>query len=160
MTEQNPYAPPKATVEDVLASGDQIPPCPDVERACMLFWVSFGVGTISEIFDLFRITGSDHWYFAMLGFFIGCAFGFLITWWITRKLRAGRNWMRWLITIVNVASYLAILVFWDFFSLAFRAYSQNVTAAIFAGMQMLIGGAGLVLLFTRASRDWFDEQSR
>jgi hypothetical protein len=160
VTEQNPYAPPSAVVADIGTSPGQIPPCPDVERACVLFWVSFGLGTISEVADVIRSFGGAYWRYSAIGFFVGLAFGFLITWWITRKLRAGRNWMRWLVTIVNVASYLVVLLFWNDFLLAFGSYAENTSAAIFAGLQMLVGGAGLVLLFTRDSRDWFDEHSR
>ena len=157
---QNPYAPPKSPVRDISASADGIAPCRDVETACVLFWLSYGVGTLPEIINTFRLAGTNYWGSMVVGFLIALTIGFLVTWWITRKLRAGRNWMRWLVTIVNVASVLVILLWWDFFSAGFRVYTQNATTAVLAGSQMLIGAGALILLHTRASREWFDEWAR
>jgi hypothetical protein len=160
MTTRNPYAPPRAAIETASGSTGGTPPNRDVERACKLFWASFAVRAIADVFAFFRVGDSTPWFSLAIGFLIGLAVAYLFTWWITSKLRAGRNWMRWFITILNIASIPAIVIFWDFFAPIYRDITQSVTAAIFGVLEVILDLAGLALLFTRTSREWFASQAR
>lgn len=155
----NPYAPPKALVADAVEQAGE--KCPHVELACRLLWASLAIGILANLVALFTMTGGAALVAGVLiGQVIGLGIGVLILVWITRKLRAGRNWMRWLLTILTLLSWLTIATFWEFFRSAYATMIATDPVG-FAGVviQGLIGIAFIVLLHTPASRAWFRAQS-
>jgi hypothetical protein len=149
----NPYAPPEAPVADF----DPVPPgpCSHVELACRLLWISFGVSLLDTVVKIIRAPSLFAGIIGIVAALIGIGIGYVILSWITRKLRAGRNWMRWLYTVVNVLSWLSIPYFWNFYREAFRTMSGNWLAILSMFVSTVVGIAVLVLLHTHVTRDWF-----
>lgn len=150
--ESNPYAPPNAPVADVAnnsgtANGD-------VLIACKLFWVSFGLSLVSTASDALR--QSSTLLAGLTGAVIGTAIGFAVTWWIISKLKAGKNWMRLLLTIGTVLGYLSVPIFWKLYSATlFPIYARNPIMGGVAVLQMIPNTWGTVLLNVPRSRAWF-----
>jgi hypothetical protein len=150
----NPYTPPTSHVDDpsvasVDPDGDR-----DVLRATRLLWISFGVGILGFILEIFQpdVAGVP----LIIGLVFGIAIAFLITWWITAKLEAGRNWMRILLTVLMVLGVVGPLLLWDFYKTAvFAVYATNPIKAVVDLGQYALGIAAVVLLFTPRSRAWF-----
>src|SRR5580693_109198 len=101
---QNPYSPPAAPVADLPTgnAGDNR----DVWNACKLLWVSCAMNVMSPL-----LGGVPHVAPPVGGIveeLVSDAIQVLITYWIVSKLKAGRNWMRLLLTICIAAAYLLI----------------------------------------------------
>ncbi len=155
----NPYAPPKAPVADAVEEAAE--KCPHVELACRLLWASFAIGMLANVVALFTVAGGAALVAGVLiGQVIGLGIGVLILVWITRKLRAGRNWMRWLLTTLTLLSWLSIAAFWEFFRNTYATMIATNPVG-FGGtvIQGLIGIAFIILLHTPVSRAWFRAQS-
>jgi hypothetical protein len=146
----NPYAPPAALVADIDAA--PAAPCPHVELACRLLWISAGVSMLDTTVKVMR---SPSVVAGIVGAVIGVGIGAGILFWITRKLRAGRNWMRWLFTAMNALSWLSIPYLWNFYSAALQRMSGDWSAILTMFVQTVVGIAVLVLLHTHLSREWF-----
>ncbi len=149
MTE-NPYAPPRAAVADPEPAFEG--PCRDVELACKLLWAGFLLDVLGQIIDLLRLHDGS---IPMVRFFIACGIKALLTCWVTSRLLAGRNWMRWLIAIMNALAILATV--WLAYSAmhVLLPYAANPIAATFLVLETITGLAALVLLFTPASQRFF-----
>lgn len=156
-THQNPYAPPVAPVSDPEPVTTVT--APHVEFACRLMWVSFAISILDDIVKFFVSPGAIAKIAIVIGTFIGLGIGYALLSWITRKLRAGRNWMRWLITILNVAGWLSVAVFWDFYRGVFQVLASSGLALLTFGVQMILGIAVIVLLHTPSTREWFTAQT-
>jgi hypothetical protein len=152
----NPYAPPNAPVAD--ADDVHVAPCPHIELACKILWSSFALSMLDSVLRIFQAEETIARIAAVIGAIFGAAVSGALLYWITRKLRQGRNWMRWLFTILNLAGWLSMLVFWDFFSRVFQTMSGNWLAIISLNAQTLLGIAALVLLHTPTTRAWFRSQ--
>lgn len=154
----NPYAPPTATVAD--HGPGELPPNRHVEQACKLLWIGLSLQVLDSLIELFYVEGTA----AVIGVIIGAAFGLgiasLFVWWFTTKLRAGRNWMRWLVSILNVLGWLMIPVFWKIFGpLLLEHFKARPIAAVSAAVQFGVGIAAVVLLHTKSAREWFRAHS-
>ena len=155
----NPYSPPTAPLADMAA--DPLEKNDAVWNACMLLWVSFGISLISLILDSVRAPAAGSPVAAIIGVLVGCAIGFLITRWIVSKLKAGRNWMRLLLTICTVLGYVSVALFWGFYrDHVFPIYAKNPMSAVFAGLQTILGFCSVVLLNTPGARAWFASAKR
>jgi hypothetical protein len=156
----NPYAPPKA--QD-LELPPEAPPdrCQPVEWACKLMWIGLGLSTLETILTTFLDHDSSALAMEIVGAAIGLTITFAIVLWFTVKLRAGRNWMRWLVTILTALGVLAI-------AFIARIIPQTTFAEIYAegpltvanmGIQLLLSVAEVVLINTPAAREWFRARS-
>jgi hypothetical protein len=164
MSEANPYAPPRTPVADPVIA-EPIGPCPHVERACQLLWISFAISTIGQFASVLISTTGIESVASLVGLTIGMTIGGLLLWWVTRKLRQGRNWMRWLFTITNVLS-TALSVF----SLAglveptrevmLSMWWDNPLLGAVTVAQLALGVVALVFLHTPTSREWFRAKSQ
>lgn len=146
----NPYSPPTAQVADLPASSSALQVEPNVIRACRLLWWYFAASLLSVALSA-RITGS--WAAAAFGLVFGGGFSFAITFWGTSKLKAGRNWMRLLITVVNVGGVLVVPLLWNWYKpylLASRSIDVVITV-----IQWLLAWAAIYLINTRSARLWF-----
>ena len=153
--QQNRYAPPQAPVADVEAPSAG--PCPHVELVCRLLWISFAASLIGNLVKIVLAPSTAVMIVTIIGSLIGAAIGYLVLSWIARKLRAGRNWMRWLYTTISVAGWLSIALFWDFFRNVFRAMSYD--SILSTVVSSLIGIAIIILLHTPVTRAWFRAQA-
>jgi len=153
---QNPYAPPKTEVADAQIAGlDDVEGRRDVYRACTLMWINFGFALLStgiEVVRNFGTTGTAEY----VGMAIGMSIAFLIYWWFTTKLKAGRNWMRVLITVLTVLAFCMIPVMWNaMVKTMVPLYSQFPLDIILSVLQWVSSLVVVWLLYTRRSRDWF-----
>jgi len=154
----NPYSPPRTEVADAHAQPpalDDVEGRRDVYRACTLMWVNFGVALLStgvEIVRNFGTTATPEY----VGMVIGMSIGFLITWWFVVKLKAGRNWMRILITVLTVLAFCMIPLLWSVMVKTMVPLSGQFSLDIILScIQWILSLAVIWLLYTRRSRDWF-----
>jgi hypothetical protein len=150
---QNPYAPPVAAVADFIAPAPG--PCPHVELACRLVWASLGLSVLRNVVKIFTTPPGATMVGMIIGGVLGAGIGFAVWSWVTRKLRAGRNWMRWLYTALSVAGWLSLGIFWNFFRAAYGLMSGDWFMILTIVVNSLIGVAVVVLLHTPATREWF-----
>jgi hypothetical protein len=151
MEANNPYAPPKAAVDDV-SSGTEPPRPPQVTRSVRLMWAAVAVSFVSGIVNA-KLTETPGIPKAMyVGFLItGWVVGFLIIWWILSSIAKGKNWAR----IVQ----LVLFLFGIFGMLMVFAMPQQVSGAIWAlyAIQMGLNVWGMILLFSGPANAWFRE---
>lgn len=148
---QNPYAPPKAVVEDVT-SGEQPPRPLQVSRALQLLWAAVAVSFISGIINAYVTEAPGVPKSMYIGFMIfGWVVGFLIIWWVLSSIAKGKNWAR----IVQLVFFL----FGIFGMLMVFAMPQPVSAIIWVlyAIQMGLNLYGIILLFGGVSNAWFRE---
>lgn len=157
--EHNPYSPPTTPVADI--HGDSVTDNREVLNACKLYWVSFGLSLVSIASDVLRQTALPLVIGSCIGGVIGAALGFVLTRWIVSKLKAGRNWMRLLVTILPVLGYLTVPIFWNFYSTTvFPIYARNPVKAVVSVLQIIPSTWAIVLLNLPRSRAWFSQQSQ
>ena len=152
----NPYSPPKAEVADAQISAlEDLEGRRDVYRACTLMWINFGFALLSTGIEVVRNLGTTQTaeYVAMV---IGMSIAFLIYWWFTSKLKAGRNWMRILITVLTVLAFCMIPLLWSVIvKTVVPLYSQFPLDIVLSGIQWILSLVVVWLLYTRRSREWF-----
>ena len=148
---QNRYAPPQAPVADF--HDPPAGPCPHIELVCRLLWISFGVSLVDNVVKIVMAPSGVVMIATIIGSLIGAGIGYVILSWITRKLRAGRNWMRWLYTVLSVVGWVSIGLFWSFYRNVFSAMTYDAILSMI--VSSIIGVAVIVLLHTPVSRDWF-----
>ena len=147
-------APPAVTVGDIAVAPQEVNP--DVVRACKLVWVSFGLSVLGSASSALYPAGRPQIGVWITGMLVGGVISFFITQWIVTKLKAGRNWMRLLMTIGSVLGYLSILVFWNYYSTeVFPSYANRPIKATVAALGIIPNIGLVVLLNTRAARAWF-----
>jgi high-affinity Fe2+/Pb2+ permease len=157
--EHNPYSPPTAPVADF--HGDSVIDNRNVLMACKLFWVSFGLSLVGTASDVLRQSTLPLVIGGLIGAIIGAAVGFALTRWFVSKLKAGRNWMRLLVTILPVLGYLSVPIFWNFYStMVFASYARNPVMAAISLLQIIPGAWAIVLLNLPRSRAWFSQQKK
>jgi hypothetical protein len=155
---RNPYAPPESTVVDIVSAPSASGGRTHVVRACTLLWWSFGVAALGSVLNLARQPEAFLVVAGLVGIVIGGAIGFFIVLWQTTKLRAGRNWMRLLITVLHVGGILAIPIFWRFLRPYFLQYLAQPVSGVFALVQWVLILSAVVLINTPNARAWFAAQ--
>jgi hypothetical protein len=155
----NPYAPPTARVSDI-PSGTPIGPDKNVELACKLMWLGLWLSLLDGVLDLFHVSGAAEIFGTLIGTLVGLGIGYVIVRWFTRTLRAGRNWMRWLITILNVLGWLTVPIFWDFYArFVLPQLIARPISMVSLLVQSVVGIVAVVLLHTGSARQWFRAHS-
>jgi hypothetical protein len=158
--QKNPYAPPKSQHLELPAESG---PGPNrhVEWACKLMWIGAGLSTLEFILTTLFSLDSSELVAEIIGGLVGLAIMFALVFWFTVKLRAGRNWMRWLVTILTILGFLL-------FALVGMVIPRSMLVEIFdagplvlanLGIQMLLSLAEVVLINTPAARQWFHARS-
>jgi nitrate/nitrite transporter NarK len=152
--DHNPYSPPTAPVADIPI--DQAAKNHAVWTACKLYWASFGISLISLVLDIIGAPDAGSMVSGIVGAVLGGAIGLLITRWIVSKLKAGRNWMRLLLTICTALGFISIVIFWSFYRRnVFPLYADDPINAIQVALQAILGFYAVVLLNTPSARAWF-----
>ncbi len=150
----NPYTPPTSHVDDPSVAAADPDGNRDVLRSTLLIWISFGLGVIGFFLEMFNIVGSQ--VPVLISLAIGLAVAFLITWWVTAKLKRGRNWMRILITVLMVLGVVGPLLFWDFYkTIVVAQYAGQPIKGVFDLAQYALSIIAVLLLYTARSRAWF-----
>jgi hypothetical protein len=153
---RNPYTPPAAPVADAAGTEVGAEGSRDVLKANMLLWISFGLGVINFVLDAFRLVAQGSPMIAMVALAFGIGIGFLLNWWYTSKLKAGRNWMRIFLTACAILVVAASLLFWDFYrAFVVKQYGNSTAAIAIAVLQHCLWIVAIVFLHTKRSRDWF-----
>jgi len=152
----NPYSPPRAEVADAQISGlVDVEGRRDVDRACTLMWINFALALVSTVVEIVRNMGVTET-LEYVGMAIGMSIAFLIYWWFTSKLKAGRNWMRILITVLTVLAFCMIPLLWSVMVKTMVPLSGQFSLDIILScIQWILSLAVIWLLYTRRSRDWF-----
>jgi hypothetical protein len=151
MESKNPYAPPKAVVDDV-SSGTEPPRPANVSRAMQLLWAAVAISFVSGILNAYLTETPNVPKSMYVGFLLfGWVVGFLIVWWILSSIGKGKNWAR----IVQ----LVLFLFGIFGMLMVFAMPQKVSAVIWVlyAIQMGLNLWGMVLLFSAPANAWFRE---
>jgi hypothetical protein len=165
---RNPYAAPTALVDDAPAPGIS-PFHPHVRRACILMWATFVLGLVTLPGEVKRQSvatggGAVGGEAFQTGIVVGAVISLLITagilWWITAKLRAGRNWMRWVLNILTVVSIALIPLLWDTFSATYGELMSRPLETAFTAIQLVLNVISLALINTPSARQWFAEMKQ
>ena len=162
----NPYAPPGSPTLDTPAAGESAGPPPQIARACTLLRCAWGVTQLGLVVTAPTImtgadpTGADPIGAFVVGFFSVLLLGSAITYWVTNKLRAGRNWMRLLVTFwcaLNLASLVIAMIKWSGPRrvLARLTELQGSGGAWATLTQFALILAAVVLVNTPSARAWF-----
>ncbi len=154
MNDTNPYAPPKAPVADIEKSPPPQAPS-HVVTCCQLMWIGLGLSALYSVVDTFLAPDRLNLIASIVSGVVVLGIGYLIVRWVTAKLLAGRNWMRWLVTVINVLSWLAVPLAWDFYMALMKSIMVNPILALITLVQTVLGVVAIVLLHTTASRRWF-----
>jgi len=151
MESSNPYAPPKAVVDDV-SSGTEPPRPAQVTRSLQLFWTAIGIGFISAILNYLLADTPGMSKAALIGTtLITWAIGFLIMWWILSSIGKGKNWARIVQLVLFILGILGMLMVF--------AMPQQVSGIIWVlyAVQMSLNVWGMILLFSGPANAWFRE---
>lgn len=124
-------------------------------------WWAFGAAVIGAAFRVSFSSQTSLLIARLIGAAIGGGIAFFWTYWVTTKLRAGRNWMRLLITVTQVAGIAALALFWSFYKpLLVNLYSSNAAYAVATAIQWTLNLAAIALINTPAARSWFAAMKR
>jgi hypothetical protein len=158
----NPYAPPKALALEVPQDA---PPekSKHVDWACHLMWIGMGFSVLASLLFLFTMREVPAQAQEFLEELVGLAIGFAIVWWFTNKLRAGRNWMRMLVTILNVIGMVILAITLvvmftmgigsEFLGAMFQEGTFQAASMV---LQMALVVCETVLINTPSARAWFE----
>lgn len=155
MTE-NPYAPPTAPVADVSSQPRPTEVHGNVVMACKLLWGSFGVSMVALVLQLFLVPMGGSFLGALFGGAIVAAIVLGITYWFVLKLTAGRNWMRWLVTILTGIWVVTLPFNFGNYQVAFAGrVPQLMVQAIASAIQLIVSVIIVVLINMPGARAWF-----
>jgi len=157
----NPYKPPAARVEDLPASNSIAAIDARVARACALLWWSFGASVLGLVLREAFSSATSSAAVRVIIAVVGAVLSFLYVLWITSKLKAGRNWMRWLFSLLEIGSLVVVALFWNYYKPTFSAfYSGNPNYAVMTAAQWILHLAAVVLINTPGARAWFAAMKR
>jgi hypothetical protein len=147
---QTPYSPPAARVSDVPRL--QQPKPPPVRRAVSCLWISVLITLMGTAWQLAGLEASADIVSAATTGVVTAGIVALVA----AKIGAGRGWARWLFGVLYVVGLLLWAVSLVVSPEAFLALSPLEQASMV--VQFALQTCAVVLLFTRASREWFKSQ--
>jgi len=127
-------------------------PDPFVIRACTLIWWSFGIQLVSNVFKLTDLPPARSLVGALFLLAFVSGVSFWITSWVVSKLKAGRNWMRLLITILFLLGSVLVLSFWNLY---IETAQFTVLTGAAAAVQWVLSTINVVLINMPSARSWF-----
>ena len=152
----NPYAPPTAPLAVAPAVAAPSEPNRLVQLACVLIWCQGALAVAQQAFQArLVIKRSGVPVAAEIGLGIGVLLGILITWWITKKLRAGRNWMRLLLTVLYTLGWVTRLANWDSLKRTVANLIANPIEGLIVALSWILSLCIVVLINTPNARAWF-----
>jgi hypothetical protein len=153
MTE-NPYAPPKAAINEVTAESPAARPR-EVARAVWLSWIGIALGDILNTVDtaLHPAVGRPG---LLVTVVVGLPLGILIAWWINGKILKGRNWAR-ILQLIGLLSVPLTL----YTILTNPMYAQSrVMPLVAQAMTWPLYAWSTWLLFSSPGKEWFRKRAR
>ena len=151
MESNNPYAPPKAAVEDV-SGGEHPPRPPEVTKALQLLWAAVAVSFVSGAINAFTMETPGMPKSMYVGFMVfGWVVGILIVWWIFSSIGKGKNWARIVQLVFFILSILGLMMTYSM--------PQKVSGIVWAlyAVQMGLNLWAVILLFAGRGGEWFRE---
>ena len=144
---RSPYAPPTARISDPQEVRGPIPT--SARRAAQFLWASFALSLVLGALYLLGAVPSPNLTLDVATTFGTAALIALIA----TKVGAGRKWARWLFVVIYVLgsagfSVLFIVMPQEFLSLPRLLQLSGL-------VQIILQTCALILMFTRASRQWF-----
>jgi len=141
----NPYAPPNSAATDAgLQAGDDKPR--DVAYAVRFLWASIVIGVIEAITVLRTVAMTVP---VVVGASIGVPIIFGLFALIILGLNSGKNWVRWLFTVVVALGCVQ----------SYRILPRMIAESELRGMASLVQDVlqvmAVVLLHTMSARKWF-----
>jgi hypothetical protein len=131
----------------------------DVLWATRLMWISFCAGAVGFILQIVRpavVQLPMPRTVQAIALTCAAVIGLLMTWWFTSKLKAGRNWMRILLTVLLGLGILFPLLTWDYYKAAMlMQYAVNPVKSFIDVGQYVLYFVVVALLYTARSRAWF-----
>jgi hypothetical protein len=161
---ENPYAPPK-TQELELQPEFVADRCRHVEWACTIMWISVGLSVLEVVLTTLFNQDSPQFASELIGGIVGVGIAFGLVYWFTLKLRAGRNWMRILVTVLTIIG--TVLMVFGYVFLFTQLPEEVVAEELNFGpiqvvdmcLQTALSIAEVVLINTPTARDWFRARS-
>jgi hypothetical protein len=159
VTDANPYSPPRAAVADV--EEPDAPRPANVETACWILWAAVIFSALKFAIQALEFPALAWLSPTVVVGLIRLALAGLIMYWVTRMLRARRNWMRWLLTAytVIVVALLGWLLY-AYWPVSARLRGTNSLLALLEFLQIVIYVAAAMLLHIPSSRAWFTGVAR
>lgn len=153
MESKNPYAPPKAVVEDVSSAAEPPRP-PQVAQAVKLLWAGVVIGFLSGFVNLMTTDTPEMPMprsAQLIAIAISWSIALLVLWWILSSIGKGKNWARIVQLILFLGGLLGLT--------ATFAVPHQVSGFVWsaAALQTGINIWGLILLFSGPSNAWFRE---
>jgi hypothetical protein len=147
----NPYRAPQAAVEDFMPEEDRGERPEEATRAVALLWITLVIQAagLAFIWRLFRLFGLSDYIVAGI-----ITATWVINAFLVAMIERGRNWAR----ITALVLYLLALPFLAMSIIA--TWKVSTLAAGSGALQMILQTIAMVMLFGRASREWFRGGSR
>jgi hypothetical protein len=150
MESNNPYAPPKAVVDDV--SSGNAPPRPlPVTNAVKLLWAAAAVSVVSGMLNFYLMDTPTIPRSLMVALTFAYVIGFLIVWWILSSIGKGKNWAR----IVELVFFIIGLL-----GVGMSAIGpQEVPGVVWVlyAIQMGMTLWAIIQLYSAPANRWFQE---
>jgi hypothetical protein len=146
----DPYKPPQAALEVPEERG----PLPrSVRLASMLIWTAATLGLLFNLALAFGYVGVPGARQGTLMESFNALFSFALLGLIAAKIRAGRNWARWVFAVLAVLGLIGVLMMTVFAGTIMKALPASlwISGAINTALQL----AALVLVFRGEGRAWF-----
>ncbi len=133
------------------------PTDPHVVRACSLLWWSFGTAGLSSLLQIMAAQRSAALIGSIIGAAIGMLIGYFIVRWFVSKLMARRNWMRLLVTFLNVGGILLIPLLWQsVYKPSLLMHLEHPISALVSLVQLGMNIAATVLINMPSAKLWFE----
>jgi hypothetical protein len=153
---ENPYAPPKARLEDAEPEGDLERP-KSVVLGVRILWASFGVGVLSSVYEAFAPASGIEKVANVVGAVIGLGIGFAISYLLNTAAWRGRGWSR-IVQVVLLAIAIPIIVF--AYQLMPQVFVFSWFVIVTSAIQQLLNLFGLGLLFAPSANAWYRAMKR
>ena len=141
----NPYAPPKASVQDVQPGEVEMEKPAQVVMAVRLLWASVAIGIVNSALSMKFIASA-----VSIPFMIGSLSAtLLINAWLISKLSIGRNWARITLLVFAVIGFPIALVG---LPLTIKMFPLVSLVSV---VQMVMQAIALWLVFRKPGREWF-----
>ena len=140
----NPYAPPQATVADVVQPDTRGPRPAAVSWAVGLFWADLILGLVDPLLP-WPPPGDLAYFVAVAVYAVVTGIGA----WVVLKISVGRNWARW---VALVSAIIATLMGLQTLG---QTLARSPLAVVLEGVSFLLDVAALLLLFVSSGRRWF-----
>jgi hypothetical protein len=154
MNDNNPYAAPKAAVADLDPQASLERPI-QVVRAVRLFWMTIAIGFAMGTHQIFRASLPGLSQSGRLMIFAGTwTLVLALYYWLLRATYNGKNFGRITLLVFFLLNVLSTVVGFQ------GQMAKGVLVNVLAVFQVALNMAGLYLLFTPASNEWYRAMKR